>query len=80
MARVFREAGIPAIAVWADSLADERRGGLETSPRDSVNAVFSVDLFNEGIDLPAVDTAAPAASDGQPDAVPPAAWTWAASS
>ena len=56
MARVFREAGIPATAVWADSPDDERRAALATSPTRRVNVVFSVDLFNEGVDVPAVDT------------------------
>lgn len=56
MARVFREAGIPAVAIWADSPDDERRAALADLAARRVNAVFSVDLFNEGVDLPAVDT------------------------
>jgi len=56
MARVFREAGIAATAVWADSDDDERRRALADLAAGQVNAVFSVDLFNEGIDVPAVDT------------------------
>jgi superfamily II DNA or RNA helicase/HKD family nuclease len=56
MARVFREAGITATAIWADSPDDERRAALADLAARRVNAVFSVDLFNEGIDVPAVDT------------------------
>jgi superfamily II DNA or RNA helicase/HKD family nuclease len=56
MARVFRDAGIAATAVWADSADDERRAALADLGARRINAVFSVDLFNEGIDVPAVDT------------------------
>ena len=56
MARVFREAGIAATAIWADSPEPERRAALRDLRERAVNAVFSVDLFNEGIDVPAVDT------------------------
>lgn len=56
MARVFRESGIPAVAIWADSPDDERRAALTDLATKKVNAVFSVDLFNEGVDVPAVDT------------------------
>jgi superfamily II DNA or RNA helicase/HKD family nuclease len=56
MARVFNEAGIPAVAVWGDSPDTERRDALTSLAGGRVNAVFSVDLFNEGIDVPVVDT------------------------
>ena len=56
MARVFNEAGIAATAVWGDSPDEERRDALRALAERRINAVFSVDLFNEGIDVPAVDT------------------------
>ena len=56
MARVFREAGIASTAIWADSPDEERRSALEDLAARRINIVFSVDLFNEGIDIPAVDT------------------------
>ncbi|HTF88355.1 MAG TPA: DUF3427 domain-containing protein [Planctomycetota bacterium] len=56
MARVFREAGIAATAIWGDSSEEERRGALTDLAEGLVNVVFSVDLFNEGIDVPVVDT------------------------
>ena len=56
MARVFRAAGIAATAVWGDSPDDERRAALADLSARRVNVVFSVDLFNEGIDVPTVDT------------------------
>jgi superfamily II DNA or RNA helicase/HKD family nuclease len=56
MARVFRDAGVDATAIWADSPPEERRAALTDLAARRVNVVFSVDLFNEGIDVPAVDT------------------------
>jgi superfamily II DNA or RNA helicase/HKD family nuclease len=56
MARVFNEAGLPAVAIWSDSPREERQQALSDLARQRVNVVFSVDLFNEGIDVPAVDT------------------------
>jgi superfamily II DNA or RNA helicase/HKD family nuclease len=56
MARVFRDAGISATAIWSDTPADERAQALRDLAERRVNVVFSVDLFNEGVDVPAVDT------------------------
>jgi superfamily II DNA or RNA helicase/HKD family nuclease len=56
MARVFREAGVASVAVWADSPDEERAGALADLAARRINVLFSVDLFNEGIDIPAVDT------------------------
>jgi superfamily II DNA or RNA helicase/HKD family nuclease len=56
MARVFREAGVASVAVWADSPEDERAGAISDLAARRINVLFSVDLFNEGIDIPAVDT------------------------
>src|SRR5690606_12153345 len=55
MARVFNEYGIRAVAVSADSSDRERRQALNDLAQGTVRAVFSVDLFNEGVDVPAVD-------------------------
>jgi superfamily II DNA or RNA helicase/HKD family nuclease len=56
MARVFREAGIASTAIWSDTPEAERRAALADLAARRVSVVFSVDLFNEGIDVPAVDT------------------------
>ena len=58
MARVFRDAGIPSHAVSGQSRRDHRSVvALSHSPsRGTVNCLFAADLFNEGLDLPAVDT------------------------
>jgi hypothetical protein len=56
MARVFREAGIAATAIWADTPPAQRRAALIDLDQRRINVLFSIDLFNEGVDLPAVDT------------------------
>lgn len=56
MADQFRAAGIPATAVWGDSPHQERAAALRDLADGRVNIVFTVDLFNEGVDVPAVDT------------------------
>ena len=56
MADHFNRHGIDAVAVWGDSPQDERQAALRDLAEGRVRAVFSVDLFNEGVDVPAVDT------------------------
>lgn len=56
MARVFAENGVRAEAVWSDTEESERKRILADLGKGSINVVFSVDLFNEGVDVPAVDS------------------------
>ena len=56
MARAFSAAGVPSVAIWADTPDEERRAALRDLAARRVRVVFSVDLFNEGIDVPTVDT------------------------
>ena len=55
MAEHFTTHGVSATAVWGETPADERSAALDGLRDGSVNAVFSVDLFNEGVDVPTVD-------------------------
>ena len=56
MAARFNAAGLPAVAIWSDSPWEERQRALKDLMAGSVCALFTVDLFNEGVDLPTVDT------------------------
>lgn len=56
MARIFNEAGISAEAIWADTPVDERASSLRRLASRETNVIFSVDLFNEGVDVPAIDS------------------------
>ncbi|QRO86615.1 DUF3427 domain-containing protein [Kytococcus sedentarius] len=56
MARKFTEAGIPARAVTGESNHDERSSVRRDLHHRKINVVFTADLYNEGVDLPEVDT------------------------
>ncbi len=56
MARKFNEFGVPAVAVSSDSSAEDREQALRRLRAREVNVVFAVDLFNEGVDVPEIDT------------------------
>ncbi|MDP2312410.1 MAG: DUF3427 domain-containing protein [Pseudomonadota bacterium] len=56
MARHFTEAGLPALAIHAGTPDAERRSALVQLRHGGLRAVFAVDLFNEGVDVPEVDT------------------------
>lgn len=56
MAEVFTRAGIPARAVSGDTPGPERSRALQDLKDRRVNVLFAADLFNEGLDLPDVDT------------------------
>jgi superfamily II DNA or RNA helicase/HKD family nuclease len=56
MAEVFNDAGIPAAAVSGETPAVERRQALVDLRERRLNILFSADVFNEGLDIPDVDT------------------------
>lgn len=56
MAREFTRRGIPSVAVSGESASDDREAALRHLRDKTVNVVFCVDLFNEGVDVPEVDT------------------------
>lgn len=56
MAAVFNSAGIPARAVSGSTPALERAQALADLRSRRVNVLFAADLFNEGLDVPDVDT------------------------
>lgn len=56
MARKFTSAGIPSEAISGETLRDAREGVRRRLVDREINVIFSVDLFNEGVDIPEVDT------------------------
>jgi superfamily II DNA or RNA helicase/HKD family nuclease len=56
MAAQFVAAGIPARAVSGDTSTHDRRAALAALRSREINVLFAVDLFNEGLDIPEVDT------------------------
>ena len=56
MARTFVDAGVPARAVSGTTPQAEREQALQDLRDRRLNILFAADLFNEGLDLPDVDT------------------------
>lgn len=56
MARAFDALGVAAVALSGESVDSERQAALRDLAAGRIRVIFSVDLFNEGVDIPAVDT------------------------
>jgi superfamily II DNA or RNA helicase len=56
MARYFNDHGLPAVALTAGSADEIRRAAQDKLRAREVNFIFIVDLYNEGVDIPEVDT------------------------
>jgi len=56
MASRFNRAGIPAAAVLGTTDHAERDEALRKLRRRELNILFAVDIYNEGVDVPDVDT------------------------
>jgi superfamily II DNA or RNA helicase len=56
MAKRFTEAGLRSEAVTSETPASDRESCVRKLQRRELQAIFTVDLFNEGVDIPEVDT------------------------
>lgn len=56
MAKYFNDHGVPSIALSAKSADDIRADAKQALISGSVNFIFVVDLYNEGVDIPIIDT------------------------
>ena len=56
MARKFAAAGFAAKAITSRTSSEERRNALQDLRDGKLTILFTVDLFNEGVDVPAMDT------------------------
>ncbi len=56
MADQFNAAGLPSVALHGASDAATRVAAVEQLRRGDLRAIFTVDIFNEGVDIPEVDT------------------------
>ncbi len=56
MAEFFRARGLRALAVHAGATSAPRSRTLENLEKGDLDIVFAVDMFNEGVDVPHVDT------------------------
>lgn len=56
MARVFDQAGISSRAITGQTSREEREASLRGLQQGDIQCVFTVDVFNEGVDVPSLDT------------------------
>ncbi|MFP4640492.1 MAG: DUF3427 domain-containing protein [Guyparkeria sp.] len=56
MARCFTAWGLPSVALTGDSPRDERQRVQRDLIDRRIRLIFTVDLYNEGVDIPEVDT------------------------
>jgi len=56
MASIFDRAGLASAAISADTPEGERQAAIRSLSDGKLRVLFSVDLFNEGLDVPSVDT------------------------
>jgi superfamily II DNA or RNA helicase/HKD family nuclease/diadenosine tetraphosphate (Ap4A) HIT family hydrolase len=56
MASYFGNAGLRAVAVHSGTTSAPRTHSLERLEAGELDVVFAVDMFNEGVDLPNIDT------------------------
>ncbi|CAM4410918.1 DUF3427 domain-containing protein [Paenibacillus alkaliterrae] len=56
MAKVFEESGIPAIALHGGSSDEDRHFVKGKLVNGEIKMIFVVDLYNEGVDIPEVNT------------------------
>jgi hypothetical protein len=56
MADGFQKAGLRAEVLTGESKTEERRAILSALEQGKIQYLFSVDLFNEGLDIPVLDT------------------------
>ena len=58
MAREFSSRGIPSVAVFSDAsgeYTEKRNVAIQKLKNGEIRAIFSVDMFNEGVDITSVD-------------------------
>ena len=58
MAKEFCERGIPSVAVYSNAngtYSEEREKAIEKLKSGEIRVIFSVDMFNEGVDITSVD-------------------------
>lgn len=56
MSDLFNRAGVPSMALSAETPGPEREAANHRLSRGEIRFVFAVDLYNEGVDIPSINT------------------------
>jgi len=56
MSNSFNKAGIKSVSLHSNSSSEERKLAKTKLQKGEIRCIFTVDLFNEGIDIPDIDT------------------------
>lgn len=56
MAHKFSQAGLPSVAVTSKTSSGDREAALHNLRQGSIKTIFAVDIFNEGVDIPDINT------------------------
>lgn len=56
MSKMFNEDGVPAMSLTSLSSKEERNQAQSRLKRGEIKVIFTVDLYNEGVDIPEVNT------------------------
>ena len=56
MAEFFRSNGVAAVAVHSGPTSAPRAGSVEQLRAGELQVICTVDMFNEGLDVPEIDT------------------------
>jgi len=56
MAEKFNQMGLPSISLSGKTDTHKRASAISKLQNGEINAIFTVDLFNEGVDIPDADT------------------------
>ena len=58
MAKEFCSRGVPAVAVYSNAegeFSEDRDKAIQQLQNQEIHVIFSVDMFNEGVDIPSLD-------------------------
>ena len=55
LAQKFNERGLPAVSLNKDTSEQNREKAIEELENETIKYIFTVDIFNEGVDIPSVN-------------------------
>ncbi len=56
MNKFFKEKGVKTVVLTGNNTNEKRKKEIQNLKDGKIDTIFVVDIFNEGIDIPAIDT------------------------